>query len=301
MKKELDLTTKRILLYLGITFVLTYAYEFLVIYPMVLGNSQTGSTATMTVGSAMFMPAFAVLLTRLITKEGFNNAGFSLNFKGNARIYLFSWFGPAVLTLLGTGIYFLIFPDKFDGSLTLLQSSFAAAGQEMTTDEIKSLLLVQLGMAFCMAPLMNALNCFGEEWGWRGYLLPKMMEKFSLGKVLLINGLIWGVWHAPLTVLGHNYGKDYFGYPVTGILAMCVFCIVMGVIFSYITIKTGSCIPAVLAHGSLNGIASFGIYFTKDGGNPFIGPAPTGIIGIFPFIIVAVVMVCLLLKKKPEH
>lgn len=302
MEKQQDLTKKRILLYLGITFLLTYGYEFGVIYPMVYGpNPAPAGMMTMLIGTAMFMPAIGVLITRILTKERMQNAWIRPNFKGNIRYYIFAWFAMPILTLAGAALYFLIFPDNFDSSLAFLQTSLAAAGQEIPTDELKNMMGIQLIMAFFAAPLLNAINCFGEEWGWRGYLLPKMMEKFSIGKVLLINGIIWGVWHAPITIIGHNYGTDYPGWPFTGILAMCGFCMMLGVIFSYITIKTGSCLPAMLAHGSINGIASIGIYFTKDGGNPFIGPAPTGIIGAIPCIIVAVILAVLLMKEKKEN
>ena len=65
----------------------------------------------------------------------------------------------------------------------------------------------------------------------------------------------------------------------------------MGIFMSYITLKTKSCIPAVLAHGAFNSFASFGVYFTEDGGNPFVGPALGGIVGAIPFVIVAIFMV----------
>ena len=48
--------------------------------------------------------------------------------------------------------------------------------------------------------------------------------------------------------------------------------------------------------GAINGIAAIGIYFTSDGGSPFVGPAPTGIIGMLPFIVVAIIMVINLQK-----
>lgn len=299
METEKKLTTKRILIYLGITFLLTYAYEFLVVYPVAFSkNPMIASLATMAIAPAMFMPAIGVLLTRLITKEGFKNAWVKPNFKGHIRYYLFGWFAPAVLILIGMGVYFLIFPKQFDGNMPLLQKTLEAAGQSLPKEALQITLIAQFVVGVVLGPLLNAIPCFGEEWGWRGYLLPKMSEKFSIGWVLLINGIIWGVWHAPITAIGHNYGMGYAGWPVTGILAMCGFCIVLGVIFSYITIKTGSCLPAVLAHAGLNALASFGVYFSVDGGNPFVGPAPTGIVGGSAFIVTAVVMAVLLMKGK---
>ena len=148
-----------------------------------------------------------------------------------------------------------------------------------------------------IAPAINAVTCFGEEWGWRGYLLPHLLERFSIIPTLLISGIIWGIWHAPITLIGHNYGLGYAGYPFTGIAAMCLFCIVVGVFMSYVTLRTGSCLPAVFAHGMVNGSAAMGLIFSATGGNPFVGPAPTGIVGGAFFIAAAVFMVRDLMRR----
>lgn len=300
----MDKTTKRILLFLGITFVVTYLYEFLVLYPLVFSDAMAmQALARVLLGLVMIFPALGVLVTRLITKEGFKGNSFLLPKTGKRSVkwFLFAWFGPVVLTVLGAGVYFLIYPQRFDPSLSYMGEVMAANGVENTTEMLQATMTSQIVMAVFLAPVLNLFTCFGEEWGWRGYLLPKMREKLPLFAVLLVNGVIWGLWHAPLTAIGHNYGTGYPGYPVTGILAMCCFCIVMGVIFSFITIKTGSCIPAVIAHGSLNGFASVAIYFT-DGKdiNFFVGPAPTGILGGSAFILCAAVMAGALLKGQRQ-
>ena len=160
-----------------------------------------------------------------------------------------------------------------------------------------TLVIIQALTGLFLGPIMNFVTCFGEEWGWRGYLLPKMSKKLSAIPMLLVNGIIWGLWHAPLTAIGHNYGVGYPGFPFTGILAMCVFCIVMGIVLSYVSMKTQSCIPAVLGHGAINSNAGIGLYFTADGGNPFIGPAPTGIIGAIPFIVVAILLLIFYFRR----
>lgn len=293
---------KRILIYILVTFGLTWAYCLLVVYPLANGESLSGvpSLATqLLVAAAMFFPAFGVLLTRLITKEGFRNAWLKPNLKGNIKYYLLIWFGPGILTLLGAGLYFLVFPHSLDLTFSYFVATLESTGAPMEElpIPISLLMLVQCVQALFLAPALNFVTCFGEEWGWRGYLLPQMSERFSTVPTLLITGIIWGLWHAPLTIIGHNYGLGYWGFPFTGIAMMCLFCIAMGVILSYVTLKTRSCIPAILGHGAINGIAAIGIYFTHDGGNPFVGPAPTGIIGMIPFLIVAVFMVIGLKKK----
>lgn len=300
MKKQ---NLKRILIYLLITFGLTWDYCFLILYPMVNGESLSGVpsvAAQLMTAVCMFFPAIGVLLTRLVTKEGFRDCWLKPNFKKNIKTYLLAWFGPGFLTIAGAALYFLLFPDDLDLSFSYFIATLEAAGAPMETLHIPIglLMVVQCVQALFLAPVMNFITCFGEEWGWRGYLLPKMNDQLPTLPMLLVTGIIWGLWHAPLTAIGHNYGVGYPGFPYAGIAMMCLFCIVLGVFMSFITLKTKSCIPAVLAHGAVNGIGAIGIYFTKDGGNPFVGPAPTGIIGLIPFLIVAMVMEIQLKKKE---
>ncbi len=299
--KKQDL--RRIIVYVIVTFALTWLYCLLVVYPLVKGEALNGIPPIATqllVAAAMFFPAVGVVLTRLITKESFKNTWLKPKLKKNLRFYLLVWFGPAILTFAGMGLYFLLFPDNLDLTFGYFTATLEATGAPLETlpMHISTLMLVQCVQAVILGPIMNFVTCFGEEWGWRGYLLPKMKNLLPTVPMLIITGIIWGLWHAPLTIIGHNYGLGYWGFPFTGIAMMCVFCIVLGVFLSYATLKTESCIPAILGHGAINGIAAIGIYFTADGGNPFVGPAPTGIIGLIPFILVAIPMVIHLRKHE---
>jgi len=97
-------------------------------------------------------------------------------------------------------------------------------------------------------------------------------------KAVLLTGVIWGIWHWPVILMGYNYGKDYFGAPFLGPLAMVWFTLSLSVIFGWLTIKAENVWPAVIAHGALNGIASLGIIFVKNNPDPLLGPAPVGVI-----------------------
>lgn len=305
MEEKRKLETKRIWIYLGITFFITYAYSFLVVYP--INNSANVRTelsglTTLLIAVVMFFPSIGVLLTRLITKEGFKNSWIRLNFNKHIKTILLAYFGPGILTFAGIIVYFLIFPSHFDPEFGFLVNALEAFGAGVEDLQMPVLLfvIVQALTALFLGPTMNFITCFGEEWGWRGYLLPKMAAKLPAIPMLLVNGLIWGLWHAPITAIGHNYGVGYPGFPFTGIAMMCFFCIVMGIFLSYVSLKTKSCLPAVFGHGAINSIAAIGMYFTKDGGNPFIGPAPTGIVGAIPFIVVAVVILVFYFGKDKK-
>ena len=101
--------------------------------------------------------------------------------------------------------------------------------------------------------------------------------------------------------MGHNYGTDYTGYPYMGILAMIVFCFSIGTFFSYITLKTDSCIPAVIGHGAVNSIGSLGILFTGDGGRMLFGPSPAGLLAGVPLLITAAVLIWLLSNNAEKE
>ena len=297
MEKGRSLETRRIWLFLIITFVMTYAWTIGLIWPRVLGRDATTLTQEETLVNTaltavlMFFPALGVLITRIVTREGFNNSMLRLNLRGNVRYYLIGWFGPFVLTFLGMLLYFMVFPSEFTLVSYLTQMATLPVSP-------KVFWIVQL-LLMMVAPLLNVITCFGEEWGWRGYLLPKVAGRMKFLPTVLLTGFIWGIWHAPIIVTGHNYGVGYPGYPWTGIGAMCLFCIVAGVILSYITLKTKSCWPAVFAHGMMNGTASIGVIFLADpmAYDRFIGPVPTGILGAAFYLLAALWIVWQMRKR----
>ena len=270
-------TKKQIALFLVLTFVLSWAFMFGAAIPAMRqvtpeSPKEVQAIAASLLALVMFFPTIGVLLTRLITKD-WTDCKLRLNLKGNAAPYLIGWFGPLVLTIIGVAIYFAVYPQQFT-TATFMEKPWGV-------------LLV------LVAPLMNLVNCFGEEWGWRGFLFPKMREGRSFVRTAILVGIIWGLWHAPVIAYGHNYGKvvgtDPWGDIVLAIIGMCVFCIILTFLFGYISEKADSVWPAVLAHGSVNGGAGLGLLFltSPEAANAFIGPTPVGIIGAIPFILVA--------------
>jgi membrane protease YdiL (CAAX protease family) len=162
---------------------------------------------------------------------------------------------------------------------------YVAQGLSLPEGTLLTLFITQLAMGIFISPILNIITTSGEEIGWRGYLLPKLMEMYSPRVSIVISGIIWGLWHAPIIAMGHNYGTGYPTAPWGGILAMVVFCLFVGSFFSYLAIKTKSFLPASIAHGSLNGMAAVSVFVTMGNPSPFIGPLPVGIIGGIGFIL----------------
>lgn len=109
-------------------------------------------------------------------------------------------------------------------------------------------LLGMKGVAWSGSPLFYALNLVGimagaiaEETGWRGYLLPKLQERFSPLKSAVYTGIIWGVWHLNFTG----------GVP--GFLLYTLTIIESSIIMTWIYNRTKASLPLmVLYHISFN-------------------------------------------------
>jgi membrane protease YdiL (CAAX protease family) len=282
-------TKKRLILFVIFAIGLGWL-TFLMIPFLGVEYGQMSSTVFLII--AMFVPTISNILTRLITKEGFQNMYLRPNFKGNIKAYLLVFFGPTILLFLSAAFYFLIFPGNFDSELTMVKALGIAGISPINLILIMSLQVIILG------PIINIIPTLGEELGWRGYLLPKLQEFVSDRKALVITGAIWGIWHLPAIVMGHNYGTNYIGYPVLGILAMIIFCIVLGIIEGYATIKLKSAVPAAMIHSTVNAGAGFPIVLAKGGYNTLLGPAITGLIGGLPFLIVAVILFIKIGKRE---
>ncbi|QRN83080.1 CPBP family intramembrane metalloprotease [Chloroflexota bacterium] len=298
----------QIWIFLGITFGISWLTA-LVIYltgglqnsPMLAIEGAQISLAYLLLATAyMFGPAIGNILTRLITHEGKANLLLEPKFDHGRWVYwLLAWFLPGVLTILGAAFFFLIFPKYYDPQLGIITQQLEAAGST-TTASPWTIVILQTLQAMLLAPVLNAISTFGEEFGWRGYLQPKLMP-LGARKAVLLTGVIWGVWHWPIILMGYNYGLDYVGAPLLGPLAMTLFTISLAVIFGWLSIKAQSVWPAVIGHGALNGIAAIGILLVKGSPSSLLGPAPTGVIGGLAMILLAVALFFIPNGLKPKQ
>lgn len=302
---------KRAAVFVGVTFALTWAVEFGVIWPLATGSSGPvsgyglGSMSVVVyalISLMMFMPMVGMLVTRLVTREGMRDAWFKpVRFRRTWKWWIAAWLGTVALVAIGAVAYFLLFPGDFDPSMGAMvattMETVQAQGLSISEDQIRIALYSQL-VTMLFIPFVNIIPAFGEEWGWRGYLMPKLLGRFRVVPAFLIMGVIWGLWHMPLTMLGHNYGTGYAGYPFLGIAAMTWMCCSMGVFLAFLTLKTGTCIPAALAHGFFNGCAAAGTLFSATGGNALVGPGATGVLGVAGFTVVSVVVLVSLRRRE---
>jgi len=221
---------------------------------------------------AMWGPGIAAFIAILIVaKQPFKTL--RLNTLGPKRFYLWAWLLPPVLVILSGLLTILIRTGQLDTEFTFLQQQLEAIGTQLSISP-GLLVLIQIGQALILGPLINIIFTMGEELGWRGFLLPRLMP-LGQWKALFVSGAIWGVWHAPAIAQGHNYPD----HPILGIFLMTVFCILLGIIIGWMYLNTRSPWVAALAHGSINAWAGLPFLFLKPGFDTVLGGTLTSIPG----------------------
>jgi len=277
---------------IGIFIAFSFGIAWLVALVLYLtgGLSATPYTLVMLGAGYMSAPALAHILTRLITREGWQGLYLRPKFKRGWRFWVICWVAPTLFTFAGMAVFFALFPQYFDSTFSIVQkmaeSNAQSAGQPMPEIDPMLIVIGQALTALLVSPIINAIPILGEEFGWRAYLQPKLMP---LGgrKTMLLMGIIWGLWHAPLIAMGHNYGTDYPGAPWLGILATIWIMFILGTFFGWAVLRAGSVWPAVIGHGAFNGIAGIYVFFTQGSPNLVLGPSMAGIIGSWAMTMVA--------------
>lgn len=293
MDSKLDV--KRILIFLAFAFGIAWSIALVIYLTGGLVDSpvlfEVPGVMTLTLAGVllavgyMWAPALGNILTRLVTREGWRASKLQPRLRRGWPYWLAAIFLPAVLTIIGAVVYYLLFPQHFDPELSVLQSMLGESAGLLPVP-LWTFVLVQIVQGILISPIVNGLFTFGEEFGWRGYLQPKLMPLGGRLTMLLM-GVIWGVWHWPIIAMGHNYGFDYPGAPWTGLLAMVWFTLVVGTFLGWATLRGGSVWPAVLGHAAVNGIAGLAVVAMQGQPNPLLGPLPVGLIGSAGFTLMA--------------
>ena len=212
--------SKRILVFLAFAFGIPWGAALVISLSSVMTKNpaQAGTLANYIFIST---PWLANIATRLVTREGWGNLWLRPNFKRGWRFYLAVWLLPFLATVVGGTVFFLSFPQSFDPNLGAVRMLVENSPSSAAVNPWAILLSTTLSMLLISVPINTVLS-LGEEFGWRAYLLPKLMERFAgagsadtertsvsteslahgggnsaagVRKAALLTGVIHGVWH----------------------------------------------------------------------------------------------------------
>lgn len=271
-------------------------FAFGISWAIWLGLGAIGVPFVIRVSIGMFGPALAAILVRVIRHEGFADAGLRLVGRGRRgawRMYIAAYIVPPLLIALAigfallTGIQHWAYAENLQSTAHALIKTLADQHQSLpkgfTAEQLATISVISsTALAFTLAIPFNMIFTFGEEFGWRGYLLPRLAPLGGV-RAAIISSIIWGLWHAPVIILN---GYNYPGHPWLGVGMMVVFTVALGMIFAWLRFRSGSVWPSTLAHAAYNAQAGFGAILLSSADS--LLRAPIGLIGLVPMLLIAI-------------
>jgi uncharacterized protein len=266
-------TTSRWFIWYFIFFTLLYGFIFIatLINPSLLRSINT----------ILLIPGVLGLILLIVLrivggKESFSSVNMA---GGKVKHWLLFGLGILVYTGLQTALS-MLFKMGTPVDLSLLAAQ-APAGMSFPV-----LMVLIAAQTLILGPFLGLVVTFGEEYGWRGYLQPALIK---IGKIkgIIFVGIIWGVWHMPVILMGYNYPS----HPVLGSFLFIFYCIGLAFILGYAVLKTKAVWLSAFLHALFNQSISYfmGVIYTpKDTLTSFgIG---------WPSIIVLFLLVLLILR-----
>lgn len=266
--------TRKILLFL----VLAYGLSWALAGAFVAAGGRWGSPASLAVAVAyMAMPAVSAVIVQFLHRDPWKPLG--LSFRVN-RWWFVAWLLPLPLALAALGLGMLLPGVSFSPDMSGLLERFPDAGEAQREELRRQLqampihpLVLAAAQGLAAGLTVNALAAFGEELGWRG-LLHRHLRPMGFWRSSLAIGILWGCWHAPIILLGHNYPQ----HPQAGVPMMVAFTLLLAPLFTWIRDASGSVIAAAILHGSINALAGLALVFLKGGSDLMVGM--TGLAGL---------------------
>lgn len=272
--------TKKIGIFLTVTFVFSWCL-------MSFYSSLPVMLRTPLLLIVMFGPTLGVVVANKAL--GYKLKGkYLLKFKFNVFVVI----GMILPLLMAFDLFLinLLLPNTSYEMIPLYSDAFSSIGIEESY-HLPLFIIQTILNGILLGISINAVFAFGEEYGWRGFL-QKELAYLGNWKASMITGAVWGVWHAPLVVQGYNFPD----HPYIGVFMMTIALIPLGVIMSYLTVRSGTILTAAFFHGVLN--ATAGVSIVLLDGYVDIYHGPFGVTAILLYSIVAITIYYLDKKNK---
>ena len=275
------------LLFIALTFFINW---LLIGLFLALGEGWNSTATPLVLVAYMFVPMLvAILVQKLVKHEGVIKP-LQVSFKLN-RWFLLAWLLPPLLAISALGVSLLLPGVQYTSNMAGLLDIF---GQNLSPEQVTqiqaqlealpiSYFWIVLIQGLIAGITVNAVAAFGEELGWRGFLLREFRH-LGFWRASLLIGFVWGVWHAPVIMQGHNYPQ----HPLAGVGMMIIWCMLLTPIFVYVRVKAKSVIAAAIMHGTLNGTAGLALMMVRGGNDLTIGL--TGVAGFVVLLLVNILI-----------
>jgi uncharacterized protein len=272
----MNLNNRKALIFVGLTFLLSYLLIF--IY-LALGGKWVMPGSLIVATSYMFIPMIVTITVQKVMYKEKIKEPLGISFKLN-RWFLVAWLLPVIIAFITLGVSLLLPSVKYSPEMAGIFERFESTLNPEQLEQMKAQaanfpvhpIWIGLLQGLIAGITINAIAAFGEELGWRGFL-QKELGYLGFWKSSIVIGFIWGIWHTPIILQGHNYPE----HPLAGVFMMIIFTLLLSPIFSYVRLKAKSVIAAAIIHGSLNATVGLPLMVIKGGNDLTVGV--TGLAG----------------------
>jgi membrane protease YdiL (CAAX protease family) len=209
--------------------------------PLHLGLSPQSALFPIVILAGALAPAFACFAVRKwVMREGFADAGLGLN-PDQWPYYLWALLIPLALAFAIAALAPQLGQPAPDFSLAHAPALLPGAPRSLPV--VIALLTLY---TIVTTPIL-----WGEEFGWRSYLQIRLFASRPLFAAIA-TGIIWGVWHYPLLMLG----TELPGHPQLVLAIFPVYTVLLSIVFGWLRLKSGSIWPSSLSHSAINHLRS---------------------------------------------
>lgn len=231
----------------------------------------------------MWTPAAASVVARLALQEGFGDVSFRVGGRRGWKAIGLALVFPIIIGLVAYGIAWATGLVQFNPKVIKL-----AAGYVGETASPIAASMINIVVAATIVTIYSVRTAAGEEIGWRGYMLTRLIDA-GLPKPILVSGLIWGLWHVPL-ILGGVYlvGPP----PLLAAVLWMVTATAFSFVFARLRLETGSVWSAITLHSAWNAIIQTAFDPASHGAGAELWIGESGILIALTMIVAAVVFSC---------
>jgi len=232
----------------------------------------------------MFAPAAASVVARLVLREGFADVSFRFGGRRSWKMILLALVFPIIIGLVAYGVAWATGLAQFDPQPSA--GLFAQLAGDVASSPVMVFVTMLLLTTF-IGVFPNAFFAAGEEIGWRGYMLTRLIDA-GVPRPVLVSGLIWGLWHIPLVLAGVYVAGSS---PIVSAVLLMVSVTSSGFVIARMRLETGSIWPAIALHGAWNSTiqGAFDPATTSSGAGATLWVGEAGILTALALVVAAVV------------
>ena len=254
---------RRISVFYVVTFVVTHLIT--TVYRLRGGSWNSLDTFVVANGIMLIPGLVALTFTRWILRAPVRQT-LGLDLRPN-RWWLAAWLLPPALMLLTLGVSLLVPDTSYDPTMSGLgeRLGFSAADGARLRSQIGFLGLPPLAgflaQGLIAGPTLGLIGGLGEEIAWRGLLHHELIPA-GFWRCTAITGLLWALWHVPLTLQGYGYPH----HPLLGTMVAIIYITLFAPLLTFIRLRARSVLAPAIMHGTADGTVLLTLALVRGGG-----------------------------------